>query len=98
MTKATKYAFFEPTKEMVYIPLDEELKSKGKGVADMMGERFGKASGSAIQWNMLSFIIGSNLVTIAPYLFIIFLVITSIWIFSVFSLSKEIMRTPTGYK
>jgi AAA family ATP:ADP antiporter len=90
ISKAVKYSFFEPTKEMVYIPLDDELKSKGKGVADIMGERFGKAISSAIQWFMLSFMVGSTLISISPYLFSIFLLVIGIWVFLVLYISKEI--------
>jgi AAA family ATP:ADP antiporter len=89
LVRSAKYSFFEPTKEMAYIPLDEELKSKGKGVVDIVGERFGKASSSAVQWLMLSFISGSTLITLTPYLFIVFLIVMGAWMVLVFVLGKE---------
>ena len=89
LSKAIKYSFFDPTKEMAYIPLDETLKSKGKAAADVIGGRLGKSGGAIIQWMMLSFIAGSTLVSLASNLFIIFLVVMVIWLFAVFALSKE---------
>lgn len=46
--KGTKYAFFDPTKEMAYIPLDEDSKVKGKAAIDVIGGRAGKGGGSTI--------------------------------------------------
>ncbi|AIF81844.1 nucleotide transport protein [endosymbiont of Acanthamoeba sp. UWC8] len=88
VVKASKYSFFEPTKEMLYIPLDDELKSKGKSVADVLGEKGGKALGAFIQWSMLSFIAGATLVSISPYIFFIFLIVVIIWISAVLLLSR----------
>jgi AAA family ATP:ADP antiporter len=87
-TKATKFAFFEPTKEMVFITLEPELKSKGKGVADIAGERLGKSAGAALQWLFLAFTASSSLISISPFMMLAFLMIAAIWLYSVVSLNK----------
>lgn len=89
LSKAIKYSFFDPTKEMAYIPLDDELKAKGKAAADVIGGRLGKSGGAIIQWSMLSFIAGSTLVSLAPVIAGIFLLIMCIWFVAVFKLYKE---------
>jgi ATP/ADP translocase len=40
ITKASKYAVFDPVKEMAYIPLDAASKTRGKAAIDVLG-RFG---------------------------------------------------------
>ena len=89
LSKAIKYSFFDPTKEMAYIPLDSELKAKGKAAADVIGGRLGKSGGAVIQWLMLSFIAGSTLTSLAPSLFVIFTIISFVWIFAVFGLYTQ---------
>lgn len=95
LSKATKYSFFDPTKEMLYIPLDDELKSKGKAAADVVGARLGKSGGAIIQFTLLSIIPGSSLIdlsytkfSLAPILGTFFVLIMIIWFFTVFKLSK----------
>lgn len=88
LTKGTKYALFDPTKEMAYIPLDDELKVKGKAAVDGVGGRLGKSGGAIIQQIMLLSIVGSTQLTIAPYLGGILLIIVLAWTGSVFGLSK----------
>ena len=96
LSKATKYAFFDPTKEMSYIPLDEELKSKGKAAADVIGGRLGKSLGAGIQWGMLQvgfmYNPGVSLIGLAPYFFVIFGVILIVWFVSAYSLDKEFYK------
>jgi AAA family ATP:ADP antiporter len=85
--KAAKYSLFDPTKEMAYIPLDQELKVKGKAAVDVIGGRLGKSSGGFIQ-SFLLVLTAGNLITIAPYLLGILLVVILAWMGSVKGLSK----------
>ncbi len=87
LSKATKYSLFDATKEMAYIPLDEELKVKGKAVVDVTGARLGKSGGAVIQYLLLTFIHGSTLSTLTEEILYIFLVIMACWTAAVFSLS-----------
>jgi AAA family ATP:ADP antiporter len=95
LTKATKYSLFDGTKEMAYIPLDEEMKVKGKVIVEVVGGRLGKAGGAWIQSGLM-IIIGLfsanavKLTDIASYLFAIFLVVCAFWTFAVKGLSKKI--------
>jgi len=96
LSKSTKYAFFDPTKEMSYIPLDEDLKTKGKAAADVIGGRLGKSTGAGIQWGMLQvgymFSPNVTLISLATYFFIIFSVVLIIWFISAYSLDKEFYK------
>jgi len=100
LAKATKYAFFDSTKEMAYIPLDEALKSKGKAAADVIGGRLGKSGGALIQQFLLILALSFNpsisylspgqaLISLSNILFMIFIIVMFLWIFSVHLLAKE---------
>jgi AAA family ATP:ADP antiporter len=88
LVKAAKYSFLDPVKETVFIPLGEELKTKGKAVTDVIGERMGNSGGSFIQWLMLSLIPGANITIITPYLFIVFSLVIILWLYALAQLNK----------
>jgi AAA family ATP:ADP antiporter len=88
--KTVKYTLFDPTKEMAYIPLNEEIKTIGKAAVDVIGGRAGKSGGACIQ-SMLMIILGTiNVIEFAHITFIIFIIICVCWIFAVKILSKKV--------
>lgn len=87
--KAVKYSLFDPTKEMAYIPLDPELKVKGKAAVDVIGGRGGKSAGSYVQMGLLTIFSGSALYQLVPIIAPIAIGIVFLWILSVFGLNKR---------
>jgi len=89
LSKGTKYSLFDPTKEMSYIPLDQELKVKGKAAVDVIGGRLGKSGGAVVQQFLLVVISSTaTQITIAPYSCGIMIVVILAWMFSAGKLSN----------
>ena len=88
LSKSIKYSAFDATKEMAYIPLCDDLKSKGKAAVDVVGARLGKSGGAVIQWFLIAFT-GLTIPELSKELFVVFFIIMLLWIWGVYSLSRE---------
>jgi len=86
--KGTKYAFFDITKEMCYVPLDNSMKAKAKAVIDVFCFHVGKMIGALLPFIIFSIFPNYTYNNITTFLFIIFIIVCIIWILTVKNLSK----------
>lgn len=83
ISKVTKYSLFDPCKEMAYIPLGPDAKTKGKAAVDVLGARMGRSMGSATQQVLVSYIGSGSILSCAPMLGVVYVITVFYWLSSV---------------
>lgn len=79
LSKSAKYSLFDPCKEMAYIPLDQESKTKGKAAIDVVGNPLGKSGGAMIQ-QVLIFAVGSLAASTPVSLLYMYIFFVIVWL------------------
>lgn len=91
MVKSVKYAFFDPNKEIAYMSMSDEIKTKGKATIDLLSNSLGK-SGMSLFLQFLIVFVGS-VVDIVPNLLVAFVLISTVWIRSAKKIGDIVSKT-----
>ena len=92
LSKGTKYSIWDTSTAMLYIPLDDELRTKGKAAVDVVSSKLGKSSSGLIQSVLFTIIPSATYNTISPLLMVIFVVICVLWIYAVRQIYHEYQK------
>lgn len=94
LSRTAKYTVFDATKELAYIPLDRQIKLKGKAAIDGVVSRLGK-SGASVLYTLLLTQLG-GLTACAPYVAVCLIGAIVIWIGAVKKVGKEFEEMDAG--
>ena len=83
LAKGSKYSIWDTSREMLYIPLDDELKTKGKAAVDVISSKIGKSSSGLLQSMIFVIVPTATFSSISPILMVVFATVCWLWIYAV---------------
>lgn len=83
LAKGSKYSIWDTSTQMLYIPLDQELRTKGKAAVDVISNKIGKSTSGFIQSLIFTIVPMATYHSIAPGLMIIFIAVCMLWIYAI---------------
>jgi len=92
LAKGTKYSIWDTSQAMLYIPLDNELRTKGKAAVDVVSSKIGKSSSGLIQSVLFMIFPSATYTSISPILMIVFVVVCFMWIYAVRKIYNEYQK------
>ncbi len=92
LSKGTKYSIWDTSLAMLYIPLDDELRTKGKAAVDVVSSKIGKSSSGLIQSILFTLVPTATYTSISPILMVVFIIVCILWIYAVDKIFKEYQK------
>lgn len=89
LSKGSKYSILDTSTQMLYIPLDQELRTKGKAAVDVISPKIGKSASGMIQAIIFTLFPMATYDSIAPILMVFFIIICVMWIQAVHKIYQE---------
>ncbi len=92
LSKGSKYSIWDTSRQMLYIPLDHELRTKGKAAVDVISSKIGKSASGFIQSIIFTIVPTATYHSIAPGLMIIFITVCMLWIYAIKKIYLEYQK------
>ncbi|MBP7190673.1 MAG: ADP/ATP carrier protein, partial [Rickettsiaceae bacterium] len=92
LSKGTKYSIWDTSMAMLYIPLDNELRTKGKAAVDVVSSKVGKSSSGLVQSILFTLVPSATYTSISPILMVCFIVVCIAWIYAVEKIFQEYQK------
>ncbi len=92
LAKGTKYSIWDTSIQMLYIPLDNELRTKGKAAVDVVSSKVGKSSSGLLQSMLFVLMPTATYTTISPLLMVVFAIVCITWIYAVRKIFHEYQK------